>query len=191
MFTGLSFRANEPLEGYFKTCEKRLTHLEPIFIHRNYSWKTNSEDRLPGWNYLNFEKRVLPKTEFWITEFQNREVGNKVRTGVNLFREHPNTANTLVGVVFRQEGVAPLLQILGAEPNTQRVILGAHGVTLYFDGDDILPEVKEGSVQALILQADDRNEFSRVSGLEPTLRVTDADAFHIKRVPYKFDILII
>jgi hypothetical protein len=89
---GLSFGYNENLESFYKKINKKIP---AKFSHKNYNWKENSVDRLPGWNMLNFNKPPIKNIFTWFTEYEpnrNRKV-KKVP-------KHKNTSTSLHGIVL-------------------------------------------------------------------------------------------
>lgn len=90
---GLSFRRDSGLEAFFRSI-KSNKRLKPVFEHRNYEWKKNSSDRLPGWNFVYF-KNGAKNCLVWITEY---EQGRKKSRPMP--HNHPNGATAIVGVEF-------------------------------------------------------------------------------------------
>lgn len=89
---GLSFGYQENLEKYF---HKIKTKLPATFSHKNYNWKENSTDRLPGWNMLNFKKRPIQNTFTWFTEYEFHPNRKKNKTP-----KHKNTVESIAGIIL-------------------------------------------------------------------------------------------
>jgi|GEM_PF-1701311 len=66
---GLSFRFLKSLESYYKKLKKKPS-LRPKFNHKNYQWKENSKDRLPGWNFVDFNSIPTKSLYPWFTEYE-------------------------------------------------------------------------------------------------------------------------
>lgn len=87
---GLSFGYSKNLESYFKKINKKIP---AKFSHKNYNWKENSVDRLPGWNMLNFKKPPLKNIFTWFTEYEPRP-----NMKVKKVPKHKNTVNGIHGI---------------------------------------------------------------------------------------------
>lgn len=80
---GISLRGTQPLEPF---CKKLISKkIKARFAHKNYDWKKNSKDRLPGWNLILFKLRSGIFT--WITEYEKSKK-RKLKSTKNL--KHPN-----------------------------------------------------------------------------------------------------
>lgn len=90
---GLSFGYQENLEKYFK---KIKTKLPSTFTHKNYAWKANSVDRLPGWNMLNFKKRPIQNTFTWFTEYEPHAKKQKMAK----IPKHKNGVESIHGILL-------------------------------------------------------------------------------------------
>lgn len=103
---GLSFGYEKNLESYFKTIKKSV--YQPHFSHKNYDWKNNSKDRLPGWNFVTFKKLGFRTIEPWFTEYE------PPRKNRNWNNDHKNGANTLLGgkLVLNPKGIEFMQSIL-------------------------------------------------------------------------------
>ncbi len=90
---GYSLGASQGLKKYSEKIAKKLkTELK----HKNYNWKQNSTDQLPGWNFL-----VFPESPFnyyfytWFTESDSNHP-NKNRS----YESHSNGAKNISGIVL-------------------------------------------------------------------------------------------
>ncbi|MNS78746.1 hypothetical protein D3C72_1123770 [compost metagenome] len=88
---GVSLATLSALEPFYnKLTSKKV---RAVFGHKNYLWKENSVDRLPGWNFVTFPKHKS-KIYTWLTEYEKY----KGRTGFNRkFTRHPNQVHKIVG----------------------------------------------------------------------------------------------
>lgn len=90
---GLSLKSPGGLEQLFRRLAKKKA-LRVGFQHRNYDWKKNEKDRLPGWNFVTFG--ATPKScEVWLTEYETAK-GRKPSPPV----KHKNGAIDVVAVEF-------------------------------------------------------------------------------------------
>jgi len=95
---GFSLRAKESLEDFYKK-KRDLFWDEGIkFFHRNYDWKANPLDRLPGWNFVDFKKNIFPEINVWLTEYES--VGKR-QSGSD-YRRHMNTCVHFKGFVWKK-----------------------------------------------------------------------------------------
>nr|BDT27399.1 hypothetical protein BHI3_08650 [Bacteriovorax sp. HI3] len=90
---GLSFGYHENLEKLFNKIKSKLS---AKFVHKNYDWKNNSVDRLPGWNMLTFKKRPIQNTFTWFTEYEPVKRKKKIEK----ILKHKNTVEGLHGIVL-------------------------------------------------------------------------------------------
>lgn len=70
-YPGLSFRYLKDLKAYYEKL-KRKQSLRPEFEHKNYEWKTNSKDHLPGWNFMTFKHKPMRSIFPWFTEYESK-----------------------------------------------------------------------------------------------------------------------
>ena len=86
--------------GYKENLARFQARLEPKidfkcqFEHRNYDWKENSQEYLPGWNFLSFSNTGIRAFYPWFTEYERRKK-KSIPTVV-----HPNSVYGLYGVDF-------------------------------------------------------------------------------------------
>lgn len=88
---GLSFNYLENLESYFKKLSKKVPL---IYSHKNYDWKVNSIDRLPGWNMLSFKKAPIKNVYTWFTEFED----SAKQRALKKVKAHPNSVYSIHGI---------------------------------------------------------------------------------------------
>ena len=111
---GLSFSFTENLEKFSKKINKKIPH---VFDHKNYQWKENSTDRLPGWNFLSFKKPPIKNLYTWFTEYE-------VSPGMRKFKKaktHPNSAYSIHGIklILTAKSKKNLEIILGKKLNSK------------------------------------------------------------------------
>ncbi len=121
---GFSLGALGSLEKFNSKLEKH--GLKTTFTHKNYAWKENSVDLLPGWNFVEFKSKSNIYT--WLTEYELIK-GRPRRLKA---KPHPNGAYKIVGFDFT---LSPhdfkfFSQVLGS-PKEQIFTL-AGGVKIHF-----------------------------------------------------------
>lgn len=88
---GLSFNYLSNLEGFSKKLSK-ITAID--FNHKNYDWKINSTDVLPGWNMLNFKRKPIQNVFTWFTEYEPDLRKKKIKKP----KVHPNSVYSIHGI---------------------------------------------------------------------------------------------
>lgn len=94
---GLSFRSDGQLINLFKSYRKNSIACQ--YSHRNYNWKENSKDHLPGWNFVHYSKTPFRTIDIWITEYEGYETKTKESERKmkayfktrDRYAKHPNT----------------------------------------------------------------------------------------------------
>ena len=148
---GLSFGYKENLERYFK---KIKTKLPASFDHKNYQWKENSTDRLPGWNMLTFKKRPIKNTFTWFTEYEpNPHVKRPTKVPV-----HKNGVCGIHGIVLSLTPVAKKnLEIILGKKVKDKIKLG-DGTIIYIENG------KKDRYKSIILYARNLKKVRQVVG---------------------------
>src|SRR5690606_38514138 len=72
---GISFGYETDLAKFYKKVSKKF-HSE--YNHKNYDWKKNSEDLLPGWNSITFKKPIIKNVNIWFTEYEDTKKPRKL-----------------------------------------------------------------------------------------------------------------
>jgi hypothetical protein len=91
---GLSFSYLSNLEALHK---KLKSIVKTSFNHKNYDWKKNSEDHLPGWNMLNFNRKPIRNIFTWFTEYEHYENKKPKKKP----KAHPNTVYSVHGIKLK------------------------------------------------------------------------------------------
>ncbi|MBC7371189.1 MAG: hypothetical protein H7326_06470 [Bdellovibrionaceae bacterium] len=89
---GISYRAASSLQKMSAT--NPFQKLKAVFRHKNYDWKNNSVDRLPGWNFVNFPKHNS-NIYTWLTEYEDAP---RLRRIKKLEYRHPNRVFKVVAI---------------------------------------------------------------------------------------------
>lgn len=65
---GISFGFEKDLAKFHRQIQKRMPKAK--FFHKNYDWKKDSESRLPGWNFIDFQKLKFTGFFPFMTEYE-------------------------------------------------------------------------------------------------------------------------
>lgn len=89
---GLSLGALQALEPFAQKLNRKK--LKTRFTHRNYDWKTDSKNRLPGWNFIHFPEHKS-HVNTWLTEYEPTKKRKKAH---KTFLENPNQVYKVVSL---------------------------------------------------------------------------------------------
>jgi len=89
--TGLSFASVDALKKIYKNLVSKK--IECKLSHKNYDWKNNNIDRLPGWNFIEFPKK-MKSLEFWGTEYEK----NPFKKRPTVFKIHLNGVSKILSL---------------------------------------------------------------------------------------------
>ena len=112
---GLSFASDVKLRNLLNKFKKYNVK----FFHKNYNWKENSKDILPGWNFITFPDRKNQPL-IWITEYEytkEREIRNNKKSKF----KNKNGVNQIIGLCMylNKKDVKFLSSLLGAPRNNK------------------------------------------------------------------------
>ncbi len=93
---GFSLISHENLASVYESQREPLNLFEPKFEHKNYDWKNDDKSPLPGWNYLTFDKPLLPGVHVWCTEYEPRPSRSLAENDLI----HPNSVETIFGFIW-------------------------------------------------------------------------------------------
>lgn len=126
---GLSLGASEHLEKFSKKLEAKKLDIE--FEHKNYEWKKNDKDRLPGWNFVTFPKSKS-RIFTWLTEY---EASKKRKTERKRDSKHPNQVYKVIGleVTFDSSDVELFRKMCG-KPLKNEFVLSCGTSLVYESG---------------------------------------------------------
>jgi hypothetical protein len=91
--SGFSFGYSDSINTFKEELETNTT-LKTSLVHKNYDWKNNDNDLLPGWDYLNFENTNFPLLHLWFTQY-----GPRPNSTFDV-PVHPNGATEILGHNF-------------------------------------------------------------------------------------------
>ncbi len=154
---GLSLGYKENLESFYKKISKKL---KAHFFHKNYDWKKNSTDKLPGWNMITLLNPPMRNIYTWFTEYEEHSSRKKK---AKLAPKHANTVYGIYGLdlVLTDKAHLYLETLLGKKLKEK---------TRLSDGTYLF--IKKGSVnyfKNIILKCkslETANKFIRDSGQE-------------------------
>ena len=94
---GISLGYKENIKRLKERLDSKV-NFKCAFEHRNYDWKENSTEHLPGWNFLSFANTGIRAFYPWFTEYEKRSKTKKRRGASTIV--HPNSVYGLYGVDF-------------------------------------------------------------------------------------------
>lgn len=146
---GVSLRYEGPLKEYFSAI-KRQKGVKAKYGHKNYKWKEDSKSKLPGWNFVTFQRPKFKNLFPWFTEYEPNPY--KKRTTPPL---HPNTARYICGMelVVRAADRPKLEKIFGKKFAGTEISLG--GIKLFVEAG------KSTRVSALVVRFKSLKTFLR------------------------------
>lgn len=89
---GISFAFARDSAKTLAEIDMMFRHLQPYDLHVNYDGTT--DERKPGWNYLNFGVPLVRDTFIWLTEYDHPRPKPEPKP------VHPNEVEGLLGFVF-------------------------------------------------------------------------------------------
>ncbi|MCP4913221.1 MAG: hypothetical protein GY909_08875 [Oligoflexia bacterium] len=93
---GLSFKSRGKLNVIFKKYQSKRG-IEATYRHRNYNWKENNKDILPGWNFVDFKHVPFRNILLWLTEYEPPKKGLK---RLPFKSDHPNGVYALEAIIL-------------------------------------------------------------------------------------------
>ncbi|MCP4912366.1 MAG: hypothetical protein GY909_04550 [Oligoflexia bacterium] len=93
---GLSFKSTGKLKMIYDKIKKKRG-VNANWFHRNYNWKENSKDVLPGWNFVDFKHVPFRNIWFWLTEYEPPKKGLK---RIPFSSSHPNGVYAFEAIVI-------------------------------------------------------------------------------------------
>ena len=97
---GLSFTVDCGLEDFYNAQKDNLEEFGPTFYHKNFAWKKDSVNRLPGWNFLTFDKDPIEHLYIWFTEYETDPSKQDHITELNNNCIHPSSIASVREFVF-------------------------------------------------------------------------------------------
>jgi hypothetical protein len=169
--SGLSFGVNESLKKFAAT--PRFKRFKPDYYHRNYNWRENNTDYLPGWNFLGFRKMSFRTFHPWLTEYEKGR--SKVPTKVS----HPNGVNEFHGHLFSiNDQGREFFQVLFNKRIKDKIQL-ADGTWFYFKA------ARTSRHEAVLLKAGQRSNFEKFKAASSVLK-THGIEFYLFDYPQRF-----
>lgn len=176
--SGFSLATRSALKPF---CRKLISKKVPaVFGHKNYNWKENSVDHLPGWNFIHFPKHKS-KISTWLTEY---EMGRKALNYNH--SKHPNQVYKIVGfeMTLSLADIKLYSQLFGKPKGNCFTLSG--GNTLKF------VKVKTSRMNRVILATRDLRKFAQKFPWDALTTVEDQPAIQINNPnPRMWDVVII
>ncbi|MBN1963737.1 MAG: hypothetical protein JW910_03755 [Anaerolineae bacterium] len=166
--------------------EREFSDLGPYTLHVNYDGSQVPAG--PGWNYLNFERLVVPGTFTWLTACDPSVPSARHETA------HPNGVLGVIGLVFGLESAALKGLARLAEVAFDAGVMTIGGVQVWSRGaltDFPALGAKEFPLIAIVVQARSLGYFA--AGADRVKRVSfmDQSAVHIETNPRSWDLLVV
>ena len=147
---GLSFGYESNLAHFHKKIHNAL---RANFWHKNFAWKENSQDHLPGWNFIEFKKPIIKNINTWFTEYETAGRRKKLKVP-----KHKNTVESLHGIILTltTKSKKNLETLLGCKIKEQKVL--KDGVTIYIQSG------KTDRFESIIMNSKNINKSKEVIG---------------------------
>ena len=114
---------NAGLSTFFHSRKNQFSNFGINFLHKNYDWKVNSEDYLPGWNFIYFKKNLVNGIQCSLAEYEHSLESNAPDASYTI---HPNSVFKIMGVIWTiesEEQLQPLCQLISKQVSTGEIEL--------------------------------------------------------------------
>ncbi len=183
--SGFSFIYKGKLKSFFEM-SKRKGVFKLKYIHRNYNWKENNKDNLPGWNFVTFSKTGIIKFYPWFTEYESKKKRKKSPPS----KTHSHK-NGIVGVhghefVLNERGREFFSTIFGCKITD--ILKASDGIFYYFKRGRSNRHTK------VILKSKDLKKTSKITKIKTQIVYEGHLALNIKNPNegrHNWDVLII
>lgn len=176
---GISFGALSSLKKF--DMQLKRSGLKSEFVHKNYNWKENSTDTLPGWNFVTFKRKMTVYT--WMTEYEPLDNG---KPGKRKQVRHTNGAHKIVAFDFTmtKEDLKFYAMILG-KPKNESFTLEC-GTKIHFKIG------KKTKIDRIVIATKDLNNFIKKYPWDDITSWQNQPAAAIKNPnPKMWDLLLI
>jgi hypothetical protein len=191
--SGFSLKVEGSLETFYNVKKVSFPEYGIHFTHRNYNWKANSTDKLPGWNFLEFKKDIYPGFYIWLTEYEKSES----RKSNTVLRVHENTCTGLIGLLWKKEkeGIKNLASLLDRSFQNPQVKLDDGVIMWLAESDSLLGKEFQGRKDypfwAVILKCTDFQTFKNVAKPEKIIEFEGKSAGLIPFGRRGWDIIVV
>ena len=194
---GFSFISDDNLEKLFNESKENFQHFDIKFSHKNYNWKENSTEHLPGWNFVAFNQFFVPGICTWVTE---KDANKNIIEKSSMF--HKNGCTELIGAYWihsSNKDIQPLSNFL-KKPYKNGQIIISNDFKLYVDTPDnhfmelydlYKNEVKKNPYKAIIIGCENLEKFKQFSGLENKIYFDGKQAYRIIQNKLSWDLIIV
>jgi len=177
---GLSFGYKNNLERFSQSLAGKI---KTKYDHKNYDWKNNSKDRLPGWNFLLFPKSAIRSILVWVTEYEPHVKKFKKI----IVPKHPNSVYAIHGIslVLTPAGKIHMESVTGKKLGRKNKM--SDGTFLY------IKEGKKNKFENIILKCHSLQKLLKFSKEKETIEFEGNTALSIKSKhpnPRMWDLLI-
>ena len=196
---GLSLAADKDLEKVFKENKERFKCFDIEFSHQNYDWEKDIAEHLPGWNFLDFNKKFIPAINLFIIEYEsNPDEKNEI---INKQTIHKNSCTNIVGmylIVSSDEETIPFSSLTGSSNENSRIVLDSEFIVYVdsqevhsFETFDLYKNSKTSSFKALILECSNLEQFKRESGINEEIQFDGRKACRIIQNKDSWDLIVV
>jgi hypothetical protein len=178
-----AYRSPGLLLGYSGSLKRFAQRLEPMldvnFFHKNYDWKKNSKDYLPGWNFLTFKNLGFRTLNAYFIQYERGPKRHKRPAP-----KHPNGVVSIHAIEFvtNKRGLSFFQKIFG--PRWKEKIR-VHNSFLFFKRG------KRTDLTRVILKSKDIDRFIASYDIDKEIEWNGRRAALIANPSGKWDIVII
>lgn len=191
--TGISFRLDSSLRYRYKMLKEGFVKYGIKFIHKNYEWKKDSKSKLPGWNFLTFEREIIEGMNIWFTEYEDTPA-RKRRQSV-LRTDHSNKVTDVCGLIIdfpNEKAKHNLRKMLRISAEEDPIFLNSR-FKIYEFSKHSLPclKFKKTPLKAVLLKTKNWKETKRWCQKCAQVDFDGKRAIHIPLLKTSYDILVI
>ena len=190
---GFSTASASSLDDYFSKIKNRFPENGIQLTHKNYEWQEINK-RLPGWNFIMFQRNIYNAINIWVTEFEDRPNLFTPGTRLHNFMPHPNTCEKIHAILLRKHTQLDItkLELLFDTRFQNNCLTLEDGIKIVLVSADELPKVfskKTHSFVSVILSCTDIKKFKSHAG-KNTITFNGENFFHIEQPTHCWDILV-
>lgn len=173
---GLLLGFSRGLEGFAKKLSRSV---DVQVFHKNYAWKENSRDRLPGWNFVSFKNLAFRTLPTYFIEYEPSPTRKK-RKAPN----HPNGVHSIIAVELNVNapGKSFFKKILDISSGDSR----KHGSTRFN-----LISAPRNEIHRVILKCKNIDKFIRRCDIDEEIEWNGKRAALIRNPAGLWDIVVI
>lgn len=185
----ISLRCDASLEELYESILKDFQKFEPEFSHKNYDWQTNNDDKRPGWNFMGFNRDLVPGIGMWLTEYESRP--DTIQSDKPML--HPNTASHIIGQVWN---VTPgdlneLIKLITPDVTNEKLVLDDGTSIWHSIHSDFDFKHKTTAFYAIVLSCSSLSKFIEFSRPDAVGVFNGQPAALIKQADNSWDIIAV